>query len=357
MVAKHPILRQGIIGVMLAAVTLLHYITPQSAHHYHIFYRQLYFVPLFLAAFWFGLRGALATSLSIMLLYLPFMELHWENFSPDDFSQVLDIVLYNAFAVSMGILRDREVEEQRRSRKEECLAAMGKALLGVAHDMRTPLIAIGGFSRLIQGHLTTHGGSVEEYCRDKLEIIIKETRRLENMVQDMLDFARPLQLHRSRESIDQILEESVTIVQAVAEEKGVILRNAWKGPVPPVCLDPLRIKQVFLNLLLNAVQASPEGETVRVNCRRGGAKLMIDITDHGCGIPVEKRQEIFVPFFTTKKDGTGLGLCIVKKIVEAHEGHLEILDNSEKGLTFRVVLPFSEDCSTGIGQDGNTPAH
>ncbi len=105
----------------------------------------------------------------------------------------------------------------------------------------------------------------------------------------------------------------------------------------------MRTEQVLINLLMNAVQASPEGETVIVSTSQEGGYVRIDVTDCGCGIPHEQKEEIFTPFFTTKKEGTGLGLAIVKKIIQAHEGDLEVLDNPEQGVTFRVLLP------TGVG--------
>jgi signal transduction histidine kinase len=102
----------------------------------------------------------------------------------------------------------------------------------------------------------------------------------------------------------------------------------------------MRMKQVFINLVTNAIQASPKGGEVVVSNYANGNSLAIDVSDCGCGIPTDKRLEIFSPFFTTKKEGTGLGLPIVKKIVEAHRGSVEIFDNPGKGITFRVTIPI-----------------
>jgi len=98
------------------------------------------------------------------------------------------------------------------------------------------------------------------------------------------------------------------------------------------------MERVLINLMMNAVQASSEGETVVVSTRRNGKGVIIDIFDHGCGIPFEK-QKIFDPFFSTKKEGTGLGLPIARKIIEAHDGHLMVVDDREKGITLRTILP------------------
>jgi signal transduction histidine kinase len=104
---------------------------------------------------------------------------------------------------------------------------------------------------------------------------------------------------------------------------------------------------MVINLVTNATQASPEGETVRIRCYEKGKSLVIDVTDRGPGIPSDKRQEVFSPFYTTKKEGTGLGLPIIKKIVEAHEGRTAILDNPGSGITFRVEIPLSAEKEKG----------
>jgi two-component system, NtrC family, sensor histidine kinase HydH len=105
--------------------------------------------------------------------------------------------------------------------------------------------------------------------------------------------------------------------------------------------DSMRMKQVLINLAANAVQASPEGEMVRICAYRRAGKLIIDVSDRGCGIPLDNREQVFTDFFTTKDDGTGLGLPIAKKIIEAHGGRLEIIDNQDRGLTFRVTMPLT----------------
>jgi signal transduction histidine kinase/DNA-binding response OmpR family regulator len=231
--------------------------------------------------------------------------------------------------------------ERERSAKalkdSENLAAIGRALSCVAHDMKTPLVAIGGFVKQVQRHIEE-----TDPDWDKMKIVLCETERLEKLVEDMLDFSKPLELRKSRENIDAILEESVAVTRLLADKKKVsLLVEALGSPPDPVPLDRLRIKRVFINLLANAIEASPEGEKVTVSYRRRAADLVVDVTDMGPGIAVEIRNEIFLPFFTTRRDGTGLGLPIVKKIVEAHGGSLMVLD-TQRGATFRLRLPSQE---------------
>ena len=327
-----------LIAVLVVGISSLHYGTDQSYRYLHILYRELYFLPIVLAAFWFGLRGALATSLTITTLFIPFMLAHWQNLSPEDFSLAMDKLLYNAVAVILGILTDRERIQHKRMLEAESLAAMGKAAAAVAHDMKTPLIAIGGFTTSVQKTLTK---ADPNYA--KLDIVVSETRRLENMIRQMLDFSRPLELDRSQGDINTVLRDSVEVVSKEAEASRVEIDTHLSKELPPISFDEMRIKQALINLLVNAIQASPSGETITVKTYVMDNYVGIDLSDKGCGIPHDKREEIFVPFCTTKKQGTGLGLPITKKIIEAHNGRLELLGNPEKGVTFRILLPTGSD--------------
>ncbi len=219
-------------------------------------------------------------------------------------------------------------------RESESLAGVGRALSSVAHDMKTPLVAIGGFAKIVQGHMAIGSPDWE-----KMQIIMKETGRLEQMVRNMLDFSKPLDLQKTPEDIYGIMLEAIDIARPLAEKKEIPLLLDSGELVEPVLMDGARVKQAILNLVTNAIEATPKGRPVRLESRKKGRSLIVEVKDCGCGIPVEQRKEIFVPFFTTKKEGTGLGLPIVKKIAEAHHGRVEILDNAEGGVTFRLVLP------------------
>jgi signal transduction histidine kinase len=323
------------IVLLVICISALQYYTDFDKHRLHLFYQALFFLPVILAGSWFGLRIALATSLTITIILVPFSMKHWAGFSAGDFNNVMELVLYNIFAIILGILRDRERAEQKRSREAESLAVLGKAVSSLAHDLKTPLIAIGGLSRLVQKRLKE-----DDQSQKNLDTIIQEIQRLEKMVEEMLDFSRPLELHRSEKDVTQLINQTIDIVSPVAQKKRVELQIGSSRSSLLVSIDDLRIKQVLINLLINAVEASSEGDVVKVCGYEEKGKFLIEVIDCGCGIPSEKREEIFTPFFTTKHGGTGLGLPIAKKIVEAHQGYLEVLNNSEKGATFRIVIPI-----------------
>ena len=323
-----------LIVILVVGISLLHYLTDQSRYHYHVFYGELYFLPIVLAGFWFGLRGALATSLVITAAYLPFIYWHWHGFSSDDFDRMLSMALYNSIATFIGVLKDREIVARERLLKAESLAAFGKSLAAVAHDMKTPLVVIGGFARQLQKKFKN-----DDPDREKSDIIIRETERLEKMMHNMLDFSKPLALQLSHGYLNEIVQRSLIIVAETAQKKDVTIEILLSPDLPAVAFDAMRMEQVIVNLALNAVQASPEREKVTIRTSMVEKNIVIDVADCGSGISLDHRAKVFDPFFTTKKEGTGLGLAVVKKIVEAHKGSLEISDNAPKGAVFRVMLP------------------
>ncbi|MHC1742448.1 MAG: GAF domain-containing protein [Syntrophobacteraceae bacterium] len=252
--------------------------------------------------------------------------------SPYDTSDVRQLAL-----LMDGMWKVLERERAEKALKAaENLAAMGRALSSVAHDIKTPLIAIGGFTRLVQRHLPE-----ESADREKLEIVLKETERLESMIKDMLDFSKPLDLNLSPVSITGVVDECLALVAPLAQEREILVQSRSSEDLLEAPIDSMRMKQVIINLVMNAIQASPPRKAVTVHTHRVKGSVLIDVTDCGCGIPVENRETVFTPFFSTKKDGTGLGLAIVRKIVEAHKGRVEMLDNPEGGITFRVAVPIA----------------
>jgi signal transduction histidine kinase len=325
-----------IIG-LVALITILQYSTDLSEHRHHILYQGLFFIPIMLAGFWFGLRSVLATSIGITLLLIPFTYFHWSGIA-GDFNNVMEMILYNGVAVILGVLKDRERKQEKHAREVERLATMGQSVSGLAHDMKTSLIAIGGFSRLIRkrGHCPDH---VDD-CMEELDVIIAEAKRLETMTENMLDFARPLELNCTREDITRIVKQSIQIVSESKKEKSVRIETEFSTRFTDVFADPVRMNQVLINLLQNAVEASPDGETVTVVIGGTRRQMVISVRDQGCGLPEGHKEKIFSPFFTTKEKGTGLGLPIAEKIIEAHGGYLEVLENHGRGVTFQIVLPL-----------------
>jgi two-component system, NtrC family, sensor histidine kinase HydH len=324
-----------ILSLMVIFITLPYYLTVPGHVYYHTLFRDLYFLPLILSAYWFGLEAAVITAASITTIYVPFLVLNWQGFSRLDFSRMLEVLLFNAVALVLGYVSSRQKAHEKALRESESLAAMGEALSAAAHDMKSPLTAIGGITRLIYKKLQN-----DDESRHKLAMVIKEVDRLETLVGDNLAFSRPLRLDLARSDFNALLRESIDIVDLQTTEKHVILKTDLSERLPRVDLDALRMKQVFINLVVNALQASPEGEKVLIRTYWERDKVYLEIVDNGPGVPEQDRVKIFSPFFTTKREGTGLGLPISLKIISAHKGTLELLETSGKGATFRIALPL-----------------
>ena len=156
---------------------------------------------------------------------------------------------------------------------------------------------------------------------------------------NMLAFSKPLALEITNEDINKIAKESKNIVTDKAQNKAVTIDCNFSPDIPLIPIDVIRIKEVLVNLVMNAVEASPEGGIVTLSTSLDDSLVNIDVVDCGSGLSPQIRTQIFDPFFTTKRDGTGLGLAIVKKIVDAHKGSLELFDNSPNGIIFRIRLP------------------
>lgn len=325
------------ISVVFIAVLLYSIQMEREAEFFYyvdVFFLELFFIPIVLACLWMGLTGGLLTSLGITLILLPYLVLHWEGLSAADLNRLLQILVYFLVSAILGKVITEQEKEHKRAREEESLAAIGRSMAMVAHEMKTPLVSIGGFSNLVLRHL-----DAEFPHRDKLDIVIRETHRLEHLVSDMLAYSKPLDLNRADEDVGEIVKETLVLCQEIASKRSVKLRHELPQKPQPVFLDAMRMKQALVNLVSNAIEASPAGEIVTVKATIKRKSLHIEVVDCGCGIPLDKRPEVFMPFFTTKLDGVGLGLDITKKIVEAHGGHIAILDNKQKGLTFQIVIP------------------
>jgi signal transduction histidine kinase len=179
--------------------------------------------------------------------------------------------------------------------------------------------------------------------RADLEVIRNEIGRLTLLVDQFLDFARPKQLAVTPQKLHEIMEETLLFISAEARRCKIRLHKKWRGDLPAVRVDGAQMKQVFLNVLLNALQAMPSGGLLEVSIDADGTLITTDIHDHGEGIPAEIQAHLFTPFFTTKPKGVGLGLSISQRIVESHRGTMAIMSQPGEGTTVRIALPFTTE--------------
>lgn len=226
---------------------------------------------------------------------------------------------------------------ERRLTRQERLAGLGHLAAGVAHEVRNPLNAIGmGIQRLERECAPAH--AAEEFytlCR----IIRGEVARLNTIVQEFLTLARTPTLQRASVAVAVLLQEVAALLEAEANTRSVRLTVQVPESLPPLCLDRQQMQQALLNLLLNALQATPPGGAVQITAAAGAAEVRITIADQGSGIAPELLERIFDPYFTTKPEGTGLGLPIALQIIQAHGGTLDVGSTLGQGTTVEVHLP------------------
>lgn len=344
-----------LIALLVVTISVLHYATKMQHTYYHIFYRELYFFPLILGGFWFGLKGGLITSLSITALYLPFTLMQWHGFSPDDFDKLLEILLFNIVAIGLGFLSDRGKAEEKAKREAEHFAReqaesanrlKSDFLSIVSHELRTPLISIVGYNDLL---LDGVAGKLTEDQIDALQKIDKNSRKLIELINSMLDIshlqAQPAE--RKEVNVSNLIDEVKTETQGLREQSG--LGFVWKVEpnLPSLRTDPAKLKIVIENLISNAVKFTEQG-SVTVDIHRHEDGVEIDVADTGIGISPEALQFIFEPFrqaespLTRQHGGAGMGLYVAKRLVEILGGTIRIESQVGRGSAFHVWIPTSK---------------
>jgi two-component system sensor histidine kinase HydH len=224
---------------------------------------------------------------------------------------------------------------QERLVRSERFAAIGEAAAYVSHEIKNPLIVIGGLARQVENKEN------EPSLKEKLHIIQSEVQRLENFLGDLRDFTRPATPVMQQININEVIHEVDTLMKEEAKNRGVNLVEQLDPHLPPLQADPNQMKQVLLNLVKNALEALDSGGQVILTSGAEDNQVWFSIQDTGGGMPPEVLEKIFNPFFTTKKKGTGLGLAVIHKIVSDHHGTVTVQSLPDQGTTFRVELPLA----------------
>lgn len=360
------ILRIGLLAASIVGISLVHYLAPLHLHYLHDIFQRFYYLPIILAALWYGFRGGICCALLVSLVYAPHIFFQWGGSLALEMEKYLEIVLYNIVGGVTGFLsqreRERSLELQRTARgleeslrklqaqseriiaieeqlrRAEKLSTLGEMAAVLAHEIRNPLGSIRGTAEILRDDYRP-GDPKYEFA----EIQIKETERLNNVVEDFLRMSRQQPLELRDCFIREELETIVTLVALDAHERGIILRFEPDGSERGLVKgDGEKLRQAFLNIIINALQATPVGGEVVIGLGTVESGIEIRFRDSGSGIAPENMERIFAPFFTTKPDGTGLGLAVTRKIIEGHGGVLKIDNNPEGGTTVTVILPLPE---------------
>ena len=330
-------------------------------------YWPIYFVPVATAATYFGLWGTVFCTGLASAAYCSYLipALQEYAITGEGIAELATRILFfflaamlvNRFAVEsrqramayrqlaeqMAETNRRLAQVQEEARRSERLAALGQMSAGLAHEIRNPLGVIKGSAEMLNQKLQQSNPLASELAG----YISSEVNRLSALVARFLDFARPLALERAPADVRAVVDRALATVSAQRPEAKVTIERAYAAALPPVPMDESLCEQVFQNLALNAYEAmQPDGGTVRVEiapAQRGTDRgVEVSFCDTGPGIPPDLCQQIFNPFFTTKKTGVGLGLAIVSKIVDEHRGQLREDGRPGRGACFYVFLPTED---------------
>ncbi|NNG07748.1 MAG: PAS domain S-box protein, partial [Desulfobacteraceae bacterium] len=234
-----------------------------------------------------------------------------------------------------AIIRDMTVHQQleRKLLQSERLAAVGQAAAHVAHEIKNPLMIIGGFSNQIGQRLE------DEKDLQKLEMILDEVRRLEGLVANLGDFTKEYRLVKRHADINSVLADVLEIMSGVCSPEKYEFKKFLSSEVAEINCDPDKLKQVFINVISNGLEAMTDGGTISISTETLPDGIEVRIVDQGSGIPEEDLEHIFEPFYTTRERGSGLGLSISYKIVEAHGGEIWADSSPGEGASFIIQLP------------------
>ena len=252
------------------------------------------------------------------------------------------LMLYEGEYAAAGICRDitERTEMERRVREAEQLAHIGQLTTSLAHEIRNPLSSIKMNIQILLKNMLLDGND-----KRRMEIMAHEISRLERILTEMLDFAKPLRLNLELASINAIADSCLEEMDAKIKEKGIRVKKRFSRKIPVTMVDHEKIEQAILNVLLNSVEVMADGGEIEIATKqdsRSGKFIRVEIADNGPGIGPDDLPYVFDPFFSNKKRGTGLGLSNVRKIVEAHHGAVKVTPREPGGIRLSFTVPVRE---------------
>ncbi|HHL72282.1 MAG TPA: sensor histidine kinase [Bacteroidetes bacterium] len=353
---------------LIIIITILHYSTDVHQPYYHEIYKILYYVPIILAAFSFGVAGGVVVAFTISLIYTPHVVTAWNDHDMVMLDRFVEMVIFNAVAYITGKLVEAEREErlkyekvahelqesytklqeqserltevEEQLRAAERLGTLGELTASLAHEVRNPLAAIKGATEILRDSFPPDSKNAE-FARQ----LIFDVERINKVIENYLSIVRS-----KPESVEfdlvQATRDTIRLLSTRARKEKKQLKHAFPRSKVIVTGDEIKYRQVIINLLMNAFSASEPGSEVLVTIERHGrgenAFAEVVISDTGSGIPREYLDKIFKPFFTTRKDGTGLGLPISQRIAKDFGWTLEIESDEGVGTTVKLTIPLHQ---------------
>ncbi len=321
----------AVVVITTALILALHLLSMRWFSN-HIVLNELFYIPLILGVLRFSPKGALATYLFVSVAYTPLFFGGWANSVPQLVDRSLHVVLSGLVAIFAGQLVARERKRNRQAEQERYFCGIGQAATVIVHDLKNPLISILGFARRIQegkGDTSLAAQTVTE-----------SAMTMQRIVNEVLEFARPIQLDSTEVDVRQSIQRACESCFIKAEAKGVSFK-VNSTPEPLICMvDSFQFERALVNLIDNSVDASYQGGNVTVTTAGGKSMLTVTIKDHGTGMDQETLDKLFTLTYTTKKEGTGFGVPISKRIIEAHGGTIRIKSKKKSGTEVLIDLPL-----------------
>ena len=242
--------------------------------------------------------------------------------------------IYFVFLLQNYYLVNTALEDiKEKVRKTEGFVAVGRIAASIAHEIRNPLSSIKGFAQYFK--LRFKAKKDAAYA----DIMIKEIDRLNRVITELLDYAKPTELNLKKQRLEDIISYSIKLLESDIKGKGINIKEEDEDNLPAVLIDKDQITQAVLNILLNSIEAVDKNGEIMIDVKRVNDGIQLSISDNGKGISKENVDKIFEPFFTTKKSGTGIGLALVKKIIDMHNGKIAIESKEGEGTRFIISLP------------------
>jgi len=266
-------------------------------------------------------------------------------YSDEDLELLTTLTNQAAIAIENARLYENLKQSQDTLRRADRLSSLGLLTAGLAHEIRNPLVAIRTFTQLLPERYDD-----AEFREGFQGLALKEVDRICGLINDLLSFARPSKPNVSPENVNDTVDNIARILETQAKEKGVVIMRDFNADLPKVWIDREQMKQVFMNLILNAIQAMHEGGSIGISTRSvsrhgtepSGEFVQVEVRDTGIGISEADLQHIFDPFFTSKDEGSGLGLAVSHQIVQEHGGFVTVESAVSKGTAFFVHIPVGK---------------
>ena len=348
--------KAALIILLVSGITALHFLTSTEHINLHQIYQRSYYIPIVLASFWFEVWGGLATAVGLSSIYLVHIIRDWGHYPAYSFQQYAEIGMYMAVAVLAGSLSRAQRKARQRLeassaelsaayeklnetfeqlRHSDRLASLGQLAAVISHEIRNPLGSIQGAVDILG-----EGIPASDPRSEFAQIARKEVAALDRLTSEILQFSKPSPPKQLPIDPQEIIEAACRLCADQARRQQVDI-SLEPAPAARILVDPEQVKQVLLNVLINALQVQPSGGKIEIRVSHESEDIVISIRDSGPGIATEQLDRIFEPFYTTKRDGTGLGLAISYQLVSHNGGRIRAESAPGQGACFRVSFPLS----------------